>query len=423
MSQRKKASNRKQKEKRAKAKARARRGLVASTARAVGPAGPPAATLPENRRFNRQESKLDHFYFTDYGFRGDGSTDHNGWLKCRLLHGQGYSLIVPDQIYLERAGLLWIQPLAFGPNRLAKLSDEEFVCDLDIDVSCGHRLRLRFFNHDHVLDMADGSQLFKCKIRGPADLHTFATGNAEWGSGGVPYIRLFHHTTPEAVPLILGSRQFRSSPWNIQGASKQLQNVAYAYFTPLDAIKCESDLRKIAMSEGGTIELRRDGFTPPPILLPDYLERFKNDILQLQVYRCDPTKREANVDMWIDASVLAPQHVYRHDEGGPVYYELPHPFIHRVGAVPGNTIGFDDKRRIHRHTGLKHFDYVVVGDCTVLSGLAAPYDEEDTTHILKIERIPAGQTLLAFWFAHGNTDLFSRKAVEMQEFKPGGGSP
>jgi hypothetical protein len=31
--------------------------------------------------------------------------------------------------------------------------------------------------------------------------------------------------------------------------------------------------------------------------------------------------------------------------------------------------------------GLKAFNYIVVGDCTTLQGLAAPYDEEDTTQI------------------------------------------
>lgn len=423
MSHKKKAAMRKQKEKRAKAKARARRKSVDSAARVAGPGRSSTAPLIENRRFNRRDSKLDHFYFTNYGFSGDGSSEYDGWIKCRLLHGRGHSLIVPDQIYLEHSGLLWIQPLAFGPNLLMKLDDKEIACDLNVDVSCGHRLRLRFLNHDHVLDMADGSQLFKCKIRGPDELHTFATGGAEWGTGGVPYIRVFHHTTSATIPLILSSKQFRSSPWNIQGASKQLQNVAYSYFTPLDAIQTDSDLQKIAMSEGGTIDLRRDGFTPPPILLPDYLDRFKADILQLQVYQCDPTKREASVDMLIDASVLAPQHVYRHDDGGPVYYELPHHFIHRVGTIPGNSIAFDEDRRIHRQPGLKNFDYVVVGDCTELSGLAAPYDEEDTTHILKVERLPVGQTMLGFWFAQGNTDHFSGKTIEMQEFKPDGGKP
>src|SRR5690606_14463092 len=135
------------------------------------------------------------------------------------------------------------------------------------------------------------------------------------------------------------------------------------------------------MAEAGTIDLRRDGFDPPPILFPDYAQRVSGDLLQLPVYPCHPSKREATIAVWIHTSILAPQHIYYHDEGGAVYYEIPHRFIHRIGAEPGGKIEFDPDRRIHRQAGLKDFDYIVVGDCTTLEGLAAPYDEEDTRHV------------------------------------------
>ena len=59
----------------------------------------------------------------------------------------------------------------------------------------------------------------------------------------------------------------------------------------------------------------------------------------------------------------------------------------------------------------------MVGDCRTLAGLEAPYDEEDTTNIMKIERVLNGQTLLDYWFEFGNQDLYSGKQVEIQEFK------
>ena len=419
MSKKDEKARRRKKEKRAKANARKRRALGSAAKKRSGMADEaPPRGMTENRRFNRCESAIEHYYYDEYGTKGVGDTEYAGWVKCRLLHGHGYSLIVPDQLYLEHNGLRWIQPLAFGPNMLMKLSDTEVVCNLNVDVSCGHRLDVRFFNRDHVADLTDGSQLFRCRIKGVADLPSFATGDARWGSAGRPYLRLFHHTTGSTVPLILNSGHFRTGAWNIQGSSKQLKNVAYAYFTPLDAIRTDGDLKRIGMSIEGAIELRRDGFTPPRLLMPDYLKRFKDDILQLQVYKCDPAKREAHIELWIDAAVLAPQHVYRHDEGLAVYYELPHPFIHRVGTEPGQPLVFDADRNIHDQKGLKRFDYAVVGDCTTLAGLAAPYDEEDTTHVLKVERIPAGTTMLNFWFDRGNTDLFSGKKVELQEFQP-----
>lgn len=81
-------------------------------------------------------------------------------------------------------------------------------------------------------------------------------------------------------------------------------------------------------------------------------------------------------------------------------------------------MAFDARRRIHRQEGLKAFDYIVVGDCTTLDGLAAPYDEENTAHIMKVEGMTPGTTILDFWFARGNSDLYTGKTVTMQEFQP-----
>lgn len=413
-----KSAQRKLKEKRkAKSVARKRCNSVQNPIQRINSNVQPSKGLIENRRFNRFESALENRYYNDHGIKGTGEVEYDGWIKCRLLHGIGYSLIVPDQIYIEHNGLRWIQPLAFGPNHLEKSNDTEILSDLNIDISCGHRLRVIFLNDDHISDLPDGSQLFKCRIIGVADLPDFTTGEACWSpNGGNPYLRLYHHTTDATVPLILKSGHFRTGACNIQGASKQLKNVAYAYFTPLDTIRTNGDLNMVAMSIDGTIELRRDGFNPPKILLPNYLETFKQEILQLKVYKSDPAKRDACIELWIDATVLAPQHYYCHDEGGRIYYELPHPFIQRVGTEPDVPLTFDHNREIHQQKGLKRFEYVVVGDCTTLEGLAAPYDEEDTTHLLKIERIQPGTTMLDFWFSCGNTDLYSGKKFELQEF-------
>ena len=65
----------------------------------------------------------------------------------------------------------------------------------------------------------------------------------------------------------------------------------------------------------------------------------------------------------------------------------------------------------------KRFDYIVVGDATTVEGLAAPYDEEDTRFLLKIERPSPGTNIFEFWFEHGNLDLYSGKTVETQELE------
>jgi len=370
----------------------------------------------ENRRFNRRETSHDNYYYDNYGWATREDNCYNGWIKCRLLHGPQYSLIVPDQLVLEHDGLKWIQPLAFTASRLSKIDEGQVVCDINIDISCGHNVRVRFFNHDFVRSFSDGAQLFKCEICGPSNIYEYSTGDAEWDEENNLYLRLFHHTTADSCEKIKLSGHFRTSPYNIQGTTKLLQNVSYVYLTPLDKITTDGDLRRIAMAPGGVIQLRRDGFEAPAFLMPGWVEAYKSDILQLPVYPCEPSKRDMSVETWADSATLAPQHIYRHDEDGIVYYELPHAFINRIGAEPKRNVLFDDRNRIHQQPGLKTFDYVVVGDCTTIAGLSAPYDEEDTTHIMKIERIPNGVTMLDFWFLHPNQDHYSGKDIELQKF-------
>jgi hypothetical protein len=377
---------------------------------------PKSVALVENRRFNRIEMTHDNHYHNNFGWATRERNRCNGWIKCRLLHGPGHSLIVPDQLVFENDGLKWIQPLAFTAPMLGKLDEDQIVCDLNIDISCGHNVRVRFFNHDFVRNFPDGSQLFKCEILGPSNLYEYSTGDAEWDTENNLYLRLFHHTTSDSWEKIKLSGHFRTSPYNIQGTTKHLQNVSYTYLTPLDKIATEGDLKCIAMAPEGIIQLCRDGCEVPTFLNPGWEEAYKNDILQLPVYACDPSKRDMSVETWVDSATLAPQHIYRHDEGAAVYYELPHAFIHRIGAEPKGHVLFDNRNRIHQQAGLKMFDYVVVGDCTTIAGLRAPYDEEDTTHIMKIERIPDTLTMLNFWFSRGNQDLYSGKDVELQKF-------
>lgn len=376
----------------------------------------------ENKRYNRWESQFDHCYFTEYGSAPQEEHLTQGMIKCRLLHGKDYSLVIPDQLYLTHKGLKWIQPLAFLANQINKFSEEHIQCVLHVDISCRQHVRVEFCSRDLKMNLLDGSQFYECNFFGPLNLHDYATGEAELNPVGLPYVRLYHHTTADSRLKILDSRHLRTGKYNIQGASKVLRNVAYAYFTPLDGIRNDNDLKQIAMAQGGALELRRDGFAPPPVLEPNFRTTFKDDILTLQVYQCDPAKREACVEVWVDASVLAPQHVYRHDEGLAAFYEFPNPFIQRVGTLIDQHVAFDSEHRIHRQAGLKSFEYIVVGDCTELAGLAAPYDEEDTTHIMKLEKMEDGQSLLEFWFEHGNQDLYSEKHVEMQTFEvPGSG--
>jgi hypothetical protein len=232
-----------------------------------------------------------------------------------------------------------------------------------------------------------------------------------------PLLELFHHTSAVAKPLILDSGHFRTNGIHIQGVKKQLVDIAYAYFTPLDSIEYDNDLRMIAMSQEEVVHLLVDGSELPPVLPPDFETKYRAELLTLPVYASSPEKREATIAVTVDAVALAPQHLYRHEPPATaVYYEICTPFIHRVGTKPGAVIEFDAKRTIWAKRDLLSHEYVVLGDATTLSGLRAPYDEEETDDILKLQRLQPKEDILDFWGAHQNEELFSGIDVRFRRF-------
>lgn len=64
----------------------------------------------------------------------------------------------------------------------------------------------------------------------------------------------------------------------------------------------------------------------------------------------------------------------------------------------------------------KKADYINVGDCDQLEGVIAPYDEENTSYIFKIEKQNQSKNLFDFWYDYSNTDQYSNKQVEYQKF-------
>jgi hypothetical protein len=99
-----------------------------------------------------------------------------------------------------------------------------------------------------------------------------------------------------------------------------------------------------------------------------------------------------------------------------MWYEIMNPFAQRVGAEPESTIPFHNNKISRGTFKSKSFRYVVVGDASSIDGLAAPYNEETTGKIFKLEEPKAGTHFLALWFEVGNSDLYSGKTPEMQEF-------
>lgn len=312
-----------------------------------------------------------------------------------------YSTIVPDQVYLTIGGeTLWIQPLFFMASFIL-YSESEDRCRLSVDISHGAMLAIDIKSDWLLSKLPDGSFLYRCEIEGPPALFRYATGKANF-INNIPYLRLFHHTNIRAKEGILKSSTFWTSSWNIQG-TKQLSNIAYLYLTPLDRIICEEDLQEIAMSSVEFVPLRLDQNTT----------NFPNELLR--VYRESTSNRRHSIACWARADLLASQHIYRHAPvHGAVYYEIVCPFIQRVGSDVGGVI--EMKRNTLSPVSPKQFEYVVLGDASSLEGLRAPYDEEDTTEIWKIDPASGSREIIHHWSANLNSDLYNQIPVEMAAF-------
>lgn len=121
--------------------------------------------------------------------------------------------------------------------------------------------------------------------------------------------------------------------------------------------------------------------------------------------------------MRVPAHCIASQHVWRHDaDDQPVYYEAAQQQIYRVGIEPKTVLSFDENTIDLSSASVKQFDYVVLGFATTKDGLIAPFDEEDTSELFKIERC---DDLFEFWKSHPNRDLYTGKPVDLQAFRGG----
>lgn len=369
----------------------------------------------ENRQFNRCETQYEHYYSKNYGSKSTSREElYTGYLKCKLVHTEQFSLIIPDIIFLDNEnGLKWIQPLAFMPNNLEKYTDE-IVCYIPVDISCGVNILIEICNKDFVNSYEDGSQLFKCKINACVNLEDYCTGEAMMSAEPIPYITLYHHTKEEYKTLILQSEFFKLSRWNIQG-THELNKYEFCYFTALDSISKRGDLVEIAMSDIGQITLVTDNIQIPRVHTEEWFHDNSENISILPVYSENVGNRTSSIEINIDSTLLISQHIYRHClHNVGVYYEICNPFIHRVGMEgTENLLNFKDME-INRITNIFSPNYIIIGDCLKKAGLEAPYNEENTELIFKIQNSRT-ENFLEFWFNNGNTDHFAGIGVDIVE--------
>ena len=339
--------------------------------------------------------------------------DHSykGLAKIRLAHGLGHSFLLVDHVFLTESKR-WLQPKNFVLCHIL-FDGNKSMAKVVFDLKDGTTVQVNFSEPPRPRGLRDRSWLYDATLIGPDDLEARGSGTWRMGSTGVPQLRLFHHTNKEAADSIRTSQEFWSSSWNFQGTRK-LANISYVYFTDLEDIRTNKDLADIAMSPEKKLYFVRDGVEPPVALPANWQDTaLANDILELEVYWSSPEKRDQVIGVFVDADVLSPAHMLRH-EGVPVWREMVLPSVYRVGVEPGTTVPISGER-LGEPAHPKRFDYHVIGDATRIEGLAAPYDEENTTHLYKVQDgdVPP----LAFWKANANTDQYSETEVDLQAFE------
>jgi hypothetical protein len=372
-----------------------------------------------DRRFNRYVTQNARIPVGERGSLGIGSTPHEGSIKCRLAHANYGSVVVPDFLFVGKRSEHWLQPLSFGPPVLSKLGDE-IRCQFSVDIAGGHRLRVDFSNSHHLHTFVDGSELYKCTLYGPSGISPYYTGTSRLVNGHAPFVKLYHHTSKPNKKSIRKSAEFWPSSWNIQGTEKKILNIGYVYFTPLPRIAHTDDLKLIAMASEGEMYFIVDDFEPPSAVTQEIIKANSNKILRLPVYRASTHDRTERLVFEVETTLLNAQHLLRHaPQNQQVWYEVITPFIQRIGLVPGAHLKFNSHVLTHTEVPAKRFDYVVIGDARNVDGLAAPFNEEETSHIVKFEPLSKEPGLLRFWFKHKNTDQYSAKNVEMAQFTDG----
>ena len=328
----------------------------------------------------------------------------HGYLKCRLVHMRDRSFILPDVIMASGLQRQFFSPQFFYPNRIAFFGDDGSadVCRFVVEAIGRVDLEVAFFKRGLVKQCSDGSFIYKCAFKTVDDV-AFPTGQGSWRRRGNTFeLALYHHTDDAGYEGIRGSGELWSSPWNIQGA-KRLNNIGYGYFTSLERIRHELHLKEIAMSEAGVAHF-----------LPTNAPMNAQFAHAIPVPQQNAGDRNRRLRFWVDTETISPSHIWLHRPmDQPAYYEIVLPKVFRVGVHPGETLPFKGTSLAVPEASTKSLPYVIVGDADNDAGLIAPYNEEETLQLAKVDYTPEGIEIIERWHQQQNTLMFDDIEVEL----------
>jgi hypothetical protein len=312
---------------------------------------------------------------------------------------------MPDVLFANGIRKKYYMPKFFQPNQIAFFGGGGMTdfCRLTIELIGQVDVEIVFFKRGLLKECADHSFIYKCAFRQVDGKPLPKEAQGGWRRRrGRFEISVFHHTNRVGEAGIKSSGEIWGSAWNIQGTSK-LKNVAYAYFTSLPRIETLQHLREVAMAEDGIAHF-----------LPTNAPMDAQFAYELQVYRQTTVDRDRALRFWLNVETVAPSHLWLHvPMSEPAYYEIVLPRVLRVGVNPGRTIPFKGMALTIKPKDCKHFGYVIVGNADTQDGLFAPYREEETLSLAKIDEIPPGSEIIARWYEKQNTYLYSNIDVEL----------
>ncbi len=330
-----------------------------------------------------------------------------GYIKCRLFHLPGVSIVLPDVLMLGGK-----QKYFFSPKylllSLLSYSDGDGVSDYitsSVELIGGVCVKIVFFKRDLVKICTDHSFIYQCAFA-PIDGNQMPKPQGMWRQRNDQFeLALYHHTNVGGERGIKSSKVLWKSPSSIQG-KKQLKNIAYGYFTSIPKIKNNTHLNAIGMSSNGVVHL---SLTNSPNIA---------DAIPFEVLEQTVENRTQALKFWVDVEMIAPSHIWMHPiESNPRYYEIVLPEAFRVGIQPNYNIPLNGTTLDLKPEMQKRFDYIIVGNADTKEGLMAPFHEEETKEICKLDTDSNGLEIIDMWQKKKNSDLFTGRNVELAEVK------
>lgn len=98
---------------------------------------------------------------------------------------------------------------------------------------------------------------------------------------------------------------------------------------------------------------------------------------------------------------------------GMAHYEIVLPRVLRVGMEMGQPLSIKGQKILTQPAECKSFNSVIVGDAATSSGLTAPFREEETGQICKIDDIPAPGEIISRWFEKQNSRVFDEISADI----------